>query len=808
MAQFDDYISAVTRRLRPDAELQMDIAHELRTHLEDAAEAAHAGGMDEDASQSAAVRAFGDADELATALFEANRRRMRLRAVIKWTARATLMPAVLLVTAFVVWTAVLDLVTGHAMYNLDSSGVLGKLRWTDPHAVDSIVKDLAPARSDLTDDERFVAERLYWYGSDGRTKPYEELIARFPTDRRYHALYTRMLLYRGDSESLPRVLAALDRGNEIDPDNALYDALRASVLMQWATRPPWAISKPPGFQITDETAFAAGIAALRQATQKKYLRNYADDLEEEWLNSRQPPETVTEQMGLVTHVLYGCLPELGILRDLAFIVPQYALKLADEGRTDEALELLGAVERVNIMLGAHASRWVTAVSPYRSLVRVLGWRAHVLEEAGRTDAATTVRNRLALEKPRPQNAHDAARQSEALLGNRNSTLLASIGPFSSPDPRLVEQTRRAELSVVLRTALSLMMLAPLLGAVFLSILVMRYLAFRRRCYDCALFFDSWRRPPRVVLWVLSVAAVACMVWFGVLNPLLQLWPISHYGWQPVYATLLICVPAGAVLLATLVTLGISLRCTHDDRTLLLFIGWKHMARILLWAVAAPAAGYVVWLCVLPNPLMNYGVAHCLGQLAFDVALLSVVSASALLHFGCRAIRKRMTEAGMELPADRFFRPLYGPWGTMRAAGLLLLTLICVTTWGPSRATESRLILVSSCTAVLLTGWALYTLRQFNQLRTDESASSFRGTFIRSLLPIVIASLVAAAAVTHITLRWTERRAIRAINQPDYQPLLDEIPLRNGGHALREHHRELDRRWRERRRDDAHEQRGE
>jgi hypothetical protein len=812
MAQFDDYISAVTRRLRPDAELQMDIAHELRTHLEDTAEAAHAGGMDEDASQSEAVRAFGDVDELADKLFEANRRRMRLRAVLKWTARATLLPAALLVTALVVGAATIDLMTSGTLYDLETSGFLSVMLWRTSD-VEVIVEDLVPLRSDLSDEEAFIAEHRNW-----SFKSAEELAARYPTSRRYHALYTRMLFHESDTVRNPRIHAALDRGNIIDPDNAFYDILRAAVLMQSASRLASGSAREarklaPDYdiEVTDDIVFEAGATALRRAAEKDYVCDYVGDLEKEWQDARARPETLKAQMGLLTHMHYGLLPDLSPFHSLSTMLPQYALMLAKEGRIAEALALLEALERVTIMYGAQAYYVVTALSAQAVLVSALEGRARVLETAGTVDAATAIRERLAVEKSRARNLVDVALQNHASLGNRNSALLTSVGPLPSIDAVLVEQTRRAELSVIVRTALSLMLLVPLLGTMLLSVFAARYLVARSGCDDRPSSFSGWRRPIRIglrLLAVLAVAVVAWLIWFTAVDPFASLQFPGVYGDAPRLIIILIVFPLGIALLSTVAAMHISLRCTRDDRALLLFIGWKRLARIMLWAVVAPAGGYVVWLCVLPNPLMDYGIAHCMGQLLFDVALLSVVSAGTLLHLGCRAIRARMAEAGMELPEDRFFRPLHGRWGFVRAAALLLLTIICVTTWGPSRATESRFIVMGSCAAALFVGWGLYTLRQFDGLRTDRTASRFCGTFIRSLLPIVLVCLVAAGAVTHITLRWTERRAIRAINQPDYQTLLDETRLHHCGRALREHHRELDRRWRERRRDDAHEQRGE
>ena len=92
MTAFDDVVDRLTERLRIDPELRLEVGQELRTHLEDsAAEFRQAGCGDEEAARQAVER-LGDEAELANALWQANRRRLRSRAVARWIAcRACLM---------------------------------------------------------------------------------------------------------------------------------------------------------------------------------------------------------------------------------------------------------------------------------------------------------------------------------------------------------------------------------------------------------------------------------------------------------------------------------------------------------------------------------------------------------------------------------------------------------------------------------------------------------------------------------------------------------------------------------------------
>jgi hypothetical protein len=811
MVQFDDYISAVTRRLRPDAELQMDIAHEVRTHLEDAAEAARAGGMDEDACQSEAVRAFGDVDELATALFEANRRRMRLRAVIKWTARATLMPAALLVTAFVVGAATVNLMTTAALCEtFGGVGGEGFLAAMARHFPD----DPTPGRNDLTNDERFVIEHLVSQDHDSA----KALVERFPNDPLYHAHYTRELFCsrwaneRAGTDWIPVILAALRQGRELEPDNAFYDGLTAAVLIGEASEYVTTDTHVTGLKITDKSGFDKGIAALHRAVEKGVVRKYAQEVEWEWRALRASPQTLSAQMHLRMYRASTLWDHSGMFRPIYQRLPHHALALADEGKTAEAIELLQTLERVLVMFGAQADDLVETISTQSLLIQILETRAQALEKAGQAAAAATVRARLTEENRWKAEAKQRwpvrgwavrkaptslpiATQNEAAWGRRSSVLLATTRPLHMDDAALIEHTRKAELSVALRAALSLILFVALLGTVLLAALIMLDFLFRRK-QD-----GGWQRLARTVSWTLAFPAVACVIWLCVLpNPVARYALQQCFGRRGFHVTAPVAALIAAMLLSVLAALHFLLRRRSGEHALLFFIGWKRLARIILWSVLAPAAGYWVWLCVLPNPLMEYRLDHCIGRLTFDVALLFVISAGTFFHLGCRAMRKRLAEAGMDLPEDRYFRLFHGRWGMARAAALLLVPALYIASWVPRGVGDFRPVTEFAAAAILIATWGFYTLWQLVRLRADRAASDFRGTLVRSLLPVMIVCLVAAGVLTHTVLPWTERRAVSHFNQPGYQPLLDEFPMNDTDRILRAHHRELDRQWRERQKD--------
>ena len=100
------WLDRVTRRLGVDRELQIEVRQELRSHLdESAAELRKAGRAGADARDEA-LRALGDEDELADALWRANRRRVRLRAAGAWAARLVFPAAVAGLVAFLAYGAI------------------------------------------------------------------------------------------------------------------------------------------------------------------------------------------------------------------------------------------------------------------------------------------------------------------------------------------------------------------------------------------------------------------------------------------------------------------------------------------------------------------------------------------------------------------------------------------------------------------------------------------------------------------------------------------------------------------------------
>ncbi len=212
---FESIIEQATARLSLDRELQLEIQQELRHHLEDSVAEFSAAGFEEEAAQAEAVKHLGDVKELADDLWQANRRRLRVRNVLKRVMELTLLPLALVVTF---WTAGrLPLVQ-----NLDRAEYSA---W-----------ELAS----LTEEQRFML-----LGDPAATTDLERaasIVERWPDNPLYYGDYANFTLVEfrermkaGDGDAArPWYLSILERGTHVEPENGYYNVMMAAVLAEQA----------------------------------------------------------------------------------------------------------------------------------------------------------------------------------------------------------------------------------------------------------------------------------------------------------------------------------------------------------------------------------------------------------------------------------------------------------------------------------------------------------------------------------------------------------------------------------------------
>jgi hypothetical protein len=229
MNELDNYVRAVTRRLELDPTVHYEVAREVREHLEDAAEEARERGASEDDSMRAALKAFGDADEIAEQLWEANRQRMRLRAAAIWAGRLVLLPLALAAAVGV----------GFSMLR-SVAMTLGGLDGLDGHSVPSWARltgePIPLPKRGLSEEQLRVFQLL-----DERLDHARILAKERPNDPLFHAHYVRLLCEQARSKEAnvqqrQEYMEALARGKTLEPDNAVYYYLEAALLLDQAQR--------------------------------------------------------------------------------------------------------------------------------------------------------------------------------------------------------------------------------------------------------------------------------------------------------------------------------------------------------------------------------------------------------------------------------------------------------------------------------------------------------------------------------------------------------------------------------------------
>lgn len=206
MSEHEKLLARMTEPLSVDPELQLDVKQELRAHLDDSAANFHEAGMDDLAAAAEAVKAMGPPDELSGELWVANRRRIRIRGLLRWAARVLLIPGAILVIAFLV---------------IPYSGN---------------IMDVEPLADELTEEQMFILR-----GDPAAQTPQEEaksISDRWPENPVYYGNYVVSELNqqhaKTPAEELAYLTPMLQRAETLDPQNAFYNFIRASLMIKAA----------------------------------------------------------------------------------------------------------------------------------------------------------------------------------------------------------------------------------------------------------------------------------------------------------------------------------------------------------------------------------------------------------------------------------------------------------------------------------------------------------------------------------------------------------------------------------------------
>jgi len=551
MGRLEDYIEAVTYRLRPDPELHMDVAQEVRAHLEDALEEARARGLSEEEGAEVALKAFGDAEEVGEGIWGANRRRMRLRAVIKWAARLTLVPAAVLLTLFICRLHV----------------VLASVFTLEGYET-AISRGMRP-RSDLTEEERFVFEHLSADLSDAKA-----LVDRYPDDARYYAYYVGLFLgslpasEQTSDEQLEEALSILARGEGIEPDNAFYDCVKAGLLIERSStavedegiRYEYVDRKGEKREvragrlvIEDREMFERAMREALEGMRKPCFDAYVMTVADLKMELMKPPTIFLEEIAAVSWGASRLSPHLQHARSVARTLPGYAAVLASEGRADRAAEILALADRPGIQMGAGARNVIEILVARACLARATGPKAAIYEKLNMPKEAAQARKQFEQENalwnslwnmPDPSAFTREAERHYGLLMGLLAPALPGFG-----DPVALPAMRKIEHVMVEQGALMALVIIFLVMTLTLGALTCWNLwRCRKRADGPKLFFVGWPRVGWIVL--LGLVLPVGIYWACTrLSP----WSSMRYGinYLPGRIALELCLVFTAVITAIL-----------------------------------------------------------------------------------------------------------------------------------------------------------------------------------------------------------------------------------------------------------------
>jgi hypothetical protein len=475
------------------------------------------------------------------------------------------------------------------------------------------VDDTLSPRENLTPEQRFVFDHLRQETFNEAVEDAHALVERYPDDPLYRAHYARLLLGATPEEErvgkkMDELIAAFDAGERVDPDNAFFDHMKASLLFQKSSKlledkgVRYEIIEPRDgeilekrgdrIKIQDEQMFRRAVAEAREGAHKPRWESYAKESFERKLDLARPPRTLAGQLRVIGAGAAILMPGLQSMRAVSRRLPAYALHLAEQGRREEAADVLGWMYRPGVQIGANADFIIELLIGRACAGIALGQAPVIYEKLEMEEKAEPARRRKEQSEQAWRlvwQAYDEEK-SEEWVYRRGGMLVAMLAPAGVDyrDTPLVPAARRAEHIVTQQGALAA------LTAVLMAL-------------------------------TLALGAVNC-------------WNLWRYR-----------------------------RTARGPK--LFFVGWERLGMILLLGLALPVAAYWVYTRLAGFSSMRFGMNYIYGRVALELALVLCTVLLAVLCLAYRAVRRRCAEAGMEVPGGTIFNPLRSPFAAPALAGV-------------------------------------------------------------------------------------------------------------------------------------------
>lgn len=368
--------------LKADQEVYRDVTQELHSFLEDKAERYRREGHSDEESIALAKKAFGSPMDVAAELLNANRRRLKLRAAFRIAFGALIVPLAIFLALYVGYGRVARLQAMSA-WLLDSANTNTTLPTVPLFDLDSQRRRSGDIYLlDVPSNTNAENLRRYW-----------EAHQHEPKGHIYYAYYTIFAATgpRSASEVSPATVAILRRGEQIEPDNALYNLLLAECYLHrgmTAASERQGEDKALGDALHDRQAFDLGLAELQKAAKKPYYRTYQMQIIRQKLNALPRPLLTEDYLRYLTLTSHELFPQFARLRDIARKTPSCARLLAAEGRTAEAEAVMDTWQPLSRLL-ADDSNFLIGALVTAAVVKILTEEgAEVYAQLGRSEKAS------------------------------------------------------------------------------------------------------------------------------------------------------------------------------------------------------------------------------------------------------------------------------------------------------------------------------------------------------------------------------------------------------------------------------------
>ncbi len=491
--KFQTFAQLCTRSLADDPALRLEVEQELEGHLEDACEEEQSEGKSESEAEDQAKKRFGEPEELALSLLDANRKKLRLRARIRLAAKIALIPVILIGLALCI-----DLRTlaGFAIWDdLGGTSAFPIAECLPNQLFDSAVeRDL----SRLPKSEQMLA-RAYLPGmvSCGKNSWEKTYYEANPENPMFTANYALSLIPQQtgelDEKKRTEYLQVLNRGRRVDPDNALYDYLEADLILRSAL-----VTKPEAeeYEIKDRAALDHGMKIFLAALNKPFVRTYATDL----------PADVCRMLNLDNDYL-GILERISLYaattlnfvnkeRELTKINLFYGNTLLKEGKKAETEPYFQAWRKFIPQLQKFDSKTLTEVLVEYACISLY------LESAKKRGDIAEAETLGKIYQPLKNWKEQESQNTESITKHAGVLTLLLLPPMREKVPMSLFTPER-KLSYLVLDLAGLATLSALLGVAIL-IMGLTVLAARLMGKRPFLLLLPWKSYARILIWGIAV----------------------------------------------------------------------------------------------------------------------------------------------------------------------------------------------------------------------------------------------------------------------------------------------------------------